>query len=65
MYISDDWEVERDTIKLIRELGQGSFGMVYEGMAKNIATKGEGEVKVAVKVRLLEIYDGNEIACLV
>ncbi|XP_059149829.1 putative molluscan insulin-related peptide(s) receptor isoform X2 [Physella acuta] len=50
MYIEDDWEVERDKIKLIKELGQGSFGMVYEGVATGIKKDcPEEEVRVAVK----------------
>ena len=28
------WEIERDCIKLLKELGQGSFGMVYRGELK-------------------------------
>ncbi|XP_075063067.1 insulin receptor [Mixophyes fleayi] len=48
VYIPDEWEVPRDKIVLLRELGQGSFGMVYEGIAKDII-KGEAEVRVAVK----------------
>lgn len=48
MYVPDDWEVARDKISLLRELGQGSFGMVYEGIAKDII-KGEAETRVAVK----------------
>ena len=48
-YNPDEWEVERDKIQLIRELGQGSFGMVYEGVARDLYGKG-GEIKVAVKV---------------
>ncbi|XP_062868944.1 insulin receptor b [Trichomycterus rosablanca] len=48
VYVPDDWEVARDKINLLRELGQGSFGMVYEGIAKDIV-KGEPEIRVAVK----------------
>ncbi|KAK6291194.1 hypothetical protein J4Q44_G00384050 [Coregonus suidteri] len=48
MYEPDDWEVGRDKINILRELGQGSFGMVYEGIAKDIV-KGEPETRVAVK----------------
>ncbi|XP_008332774.1 insulin receptor a [Cynoglossus semilaevis] len=48
MYEEDEWEVARDKIAILRELGQGSFGMVYEGIAKDII-KGEGETHVAVK----------------
>ncbi|KAL2097182.1 hypothetical protein ACEWY4_006389 [Coilia grayii] len=48
VYEPDDWEVPRDKITLLRELGQGSFGMVYEGIAKDIV-KGESQTRVAVK----------------
>lgn len=34
VYIPDDWEIDREKINLLRELGQGSFGMVYEGEIK-------------------------------
>lgn len=30
VYVPDEWEVPRANIELIRELGQGSFGMVSE-----------------------------------
>ena len=43
----DDWEVDRDKIELIRELGQGSFGMVHEGI---MLGGEEDELRVAVKV---------------
>jgi len=33
-YEPDEWEVPRDSVKLLKELGQGSFGMVYEGELK-------------------------------
>lgn len=46
-YTPDDWEVSRSNIELIHELGQGSFGMVYEGIARDI--KGMSEVRCAVK----------------
>lgn len=32
VYVPDEWEVPREKIKLLRELGQGSFGMVWEGV---------------------------------
>ncbi|XP_047443558.1 insulin receptor b [Mugil cephalus] len=48
MYVPDEWEVPRDKITLLRELGQGSFGMVYEGIAKDIV-KGDPDTRVAVK----------------
>eukprot|EP00058_Branchiostoma_floridae_P000276 XP_002585764.1 hypothetical protein BRAFLDRAFT_128184 [Branchiostoma floridae] len=48
VYVPDEWEVPREKITLIRELGQGSFGMVYEGEAKDLV-KDEPMVSVAVK----------------
>ncbi|KAL9987226.1 hypothetical protein ACROYT_G001497 [Oculina patagonica] len=36
VYIADEWEFPREKIKLVRELGNGSFGMVYEGEAEDI-----------------------------
>ncbi|KAI7790771.1 insulin receptor b precursor [Triplophysa rosa] len=48
VYIPDEWEVPREKISILRELGQGSFGMVYEGFAKDIV-KGEPDTRVAVK----------------
>ncbi|XP_058607115.1 insulin-like growth factor 1a receptor isoform X2 [Onychostoma macrolepis] len=48
MYVPDEWEVAREKITMCRELGQGSFGMVYEGIAKGVV-KDETETKVAIK----------------
>ncbi|XP_036146603.1 insulin-like receptor [Monomorium pharaonis] len=47
-YVPDEWEVPRKKIQLLRELGNGSFGMVYEGLAKDVV-KGKPEVRCAVK----------------
>lgn len=47
VYIPDEWEVPRKKIELIKELGQGSFGMVWEGVAHDI--KGQPEVRCAIK----------------
>lgn len=48
MYVPDEWEVAREKITMNRELGQGSFGMVYEGIAKGVV-KDEPETRVAIK----------------
>ncbi|KAL4228229.1 hypothetical protein ACF0H5_013662 [Mactra antiquata] len=48
VYEPDEWEVDRDNVVLIKELGQGSFGMVYEGYVKNLDPERE-KVPVAVK----------------
>uniref|UniRef100_A0A8C5QNE5 receptor protein-tyrosine kinase n=1 Tax=Leptobrachium leishanense TaxID=445787 RepID=A0A8C5QNE5_9ANUR len=48
MYVADEWEFLREKITIIKELGQGSFGMVYEGIAKDIV-KDEPVTRVALK----------------
>ncbi|XP_030680036.1 insulin receptor-related protein [Nomascus leucogenys] len=48
MYVPDEWEVSREQISIIRELGQGSFGMVYEGLARGLEA-GEESTPVALK----------------
>ncbi|XP_053561309.1 insulin receptor-related protein [Bombina bombina] len=48
MYVQDEWEFQREKITILKELGQGSFGMVYEGVAMEIV-KGEPVTKVALK----------------
>uniref|UniRef100_A0A8C7ZHT9 Tyrosine-protein kinase receptor n=1 Tax=Oryzias sinensis TaxID=183150 RepID=A0A8C7ZHT9_9TELE len=48
MYTPDEWEVAREKITMHKELGQGSFGMVYEGLAKGVV-KDEPETRVAIK----------------
>ncbi|XP_076118364.1 insulin-like growth factor 1a receptor [Alosa pseudoharengus] len=48
MYVPDEWEVPREKMTMCRELGQGSFGMVYEGIAKGVV-KDEPETRVAIK----------------
>uniref|UniRef100_A0A8C8IWT1 Insulin-like growth factor 1 receptor n=1 Tax=Oncorhynchus tshawytscha TaxID=74940 RepID=A0A8C8IWT1_ONCTS len=48
MYVPDEWEVAREKITMHKELGQGSFGMVYEGLAKGVV-KDEPETRVAIK----------------
>lgn len=42
-YTPDEWEVPRDNITKIRELGQGSFGMVYEGSVRDLNKNGEDQ----------------------
>lgn len=48
VYVPDEWEVPRDKIELLKELGNGSFGMVYQGIAKDVVD-GKPEVQCAVK----------------
>jgi serine/threonine protein kinase len=30
----DEWEVERDTVELISQLGEGQYGEVYKGQRR-------------------------------
>lgn len=47
-YKQDGWEVPRDKVIQLQELGQGSFGMVYEGIIKDLKLEG-GETRCAIK----------------
>uniref|UniRef100_A0A6B2ED02 Tyrosine-protein kinase receptor n=1 Tax=Phlebotomus kandelakii TaxID=1109342 RepID=A0A6B2ED02_9DIPT len=47
-YTPDEWEMPRDNILQQKELGQGSFGMVYEGTITKLEKYGEN-VKCAIK----------------
>lgn len=49
VYVPDEWEVPREKVKILREIGAGTFGMVYEGTAENLI-KNEPLIRVAVKV---------------
>lgn len=44
------WEFPRSKVKQLRKLGQGHFGVVFEGEAEGIVP-GEAKTRVAVKVR--------------
>lgn len=48
VYVEDEWEVPRKNIELIKELGQGSFGMVWEGIGHGFKDVG-GVLRCAVK----------------
>lgn len=48
MYVPDDWEFPREKLSVVKELGKGGFGMVYEGIAQEICP-GEEKTTVAVK----------------
>jgi len=50
VYVPDEWEVPREKITILREIGAGTFGMVYEGTAENLL-EGQPLIRVAVKVR--------------
>ncbi|KFM70272.1 Insulin receptor, partial [Stegodyphus mimosarum] len=40
VYVPDEWEIPREKVKLLEELGQGSFGMVYKGEVYDLDGKG-------------------------
>lgn len=37
-YVQDEWEISKDNIELVKEIGIGSFGKVYEGLLKPSST---------------------------
>jgi serine/threonine protein kinase len=46
VYVVDSWEVQRELIDQMEELGKGSFGMVYKGCYHNPS---KGDIKCAIK----------------
>ncbi|OAD57588.1 Insulin-like receptor [Eufriesea mexicana] len=62
-YVLDEWEVPREKIEMLRSLGTGTFGMVYEGIAKDIV-KGKPEVRCAVKTVNKDATDRERIEFL-
>lgn len=49
VYLPDEWELERAKVKIGIALGQGSFGMVYEGVAYDLYNSDKKSKKVAIK----------------
>lgn len=47
-YTPDEWEIPRDKIIQMNELGQGSFGMVYEGIVLDLDRDRE-RIRCAIK----------------
>ncbi|XP_076760117.1 insulin-like receptor-like [Xylocopa sonorina] len=62
-YVLDEWEVPREKIEMLKSLGTGTFGMVYEGIAKDIV-KGKPEVRCAVKTVNKDATDRERIEFL-
>lgn len=55
--------MDRENVKLIRELGQGSFGMVYEGIVTGLVL-GADPIKVAVKTTNKNSTDRDRVQFL-
>lgn len=62
-YKQDGWEVPRDKVIQLQELGQGSFGMVYEGIIKDLKVDG-GETRCAIKTVNENATDKERISFL-
>lgn len=62
-YKLDNWEVPREKVKQMHELGQGSFGMVYEGIIRDLKIEG-GETRCAIKTVNENATDKERISFL-
>lgn len=62
-YKPDEWEIPREKILQLQELGQGSFGMVYEGLIKDFQRPGE-EMPCAIKTVNESATDKERISFL-
>lgn len=49
VYVPDEWELDRAKVKIGKSLGQGGFGMVYEGEARDLLNTDKKSRKVAIK----------------
>lgn len=64
-YKQDAWEVPRDKVIQLHELGQGSFGMVYEGIIKDVNNEGHvEEMRCAIKTVNENATDKERISFL-
>ncbi|XP_022668965.1 insulin-like growth factor 1 receptor isoform X4 [Varroa destructor] len=59
-YEPDEWEVQRDKIQLLNELGQGSFGMVYQGIVYELNGVPETDCAVKTVNEGAQIHERNE-----
>uniref|UniRef100_A0A5S6QCV7 Tyrosine-protein kinase receptor n=1 Tax=Trichuris muris TaxID=70415 RepID=A0A5S6QCV7_TRIMR len=60
VYKPDEWELRREDIELINEIGRGTFGTVYAGRAKNVRSVCGvvfGECAVKTVSEKASIYD--------
>lgn len=62
-YKQDEWEIPREKVVQLQELGQGSFGMVYEGLIKDFQKPGE-EMACAIKTVNESATDKERISFL-
>ncbi|XP_076235899.1 insulin-like receptor-like [Calliopsis andreniformis] len=62
-YVLDEWEVPREKIEMLRPLGNGTFGMVYDGIARDIVPE-KPEVRCAVKTVNKDATDRERIEFL-
>nr|AVT56269.1 insulin receptor 1 [Oncopeltus fasciatus] len=62
VYEPDDWEVPRSCVELLGEIGQGSFGMVYEGRLFN--SDGTTQQPCAIKTVNVQAADRDRIEFL-
>uniref|UniRef100_A0A0A9YBQ5 Tyrosine-protein kinase receptor n=2 Tax=Lygus hesperus TaxID=30085 RepID=A0A0A9YBQ5_LYGHE len=62
VYEPDDWEVSRSRVKLLKEIGQGSFGMVYDGIMKSV--DGTQDLPCAIKTVNVQAADRDRIEFL-
>lgn len=59
-YIPDEWEISRDRIIQLSQIGQGSFGLVYEGILKGYNNSAE-DTPCAIKTVFENLTDRERI----
>uniref|UniRef100_A0A2C9JDN5 Tyrosine-protein kinase receptor n=1 Tax=Biomphalaria glabrata TaxID=6526 RepID=A0A2C9JDN5_BIOGL len=61
LYCPDEWEIARETLRLLKELGQGSFGTVYEGLLEDPKTKTTKSVAIKTLGDKADFYERLKI----
>lgn len=51
----DQWEIDRNSVQLLKRLGSGQFGEVWEGLWNNTTPVAVKTLKPGMKIKMSEI----------
>ena len=56
----DQWEIDRNSIRLLRKLGAGQFGEVFEGVWNETTAVAVKTLKPGTQNNLIHLYSTNK-----